>query len=358
MAVDGTSRMLETADYAPGWPGIPARWTSSAKTGVGTSLAYSSRVWFTLSHGIVNEVYWPREDQACIRDMGFVVTDGRDYFSQEKRHSEPRVQYLGNGVPAFRLSNMSLDGRYQIEKEIVTDPTRDVLLQQTRFEPVQGTLSDYRLYVLLAPHIGNQGAGNTAWCGEYKGIPMLFACRGERALALACSEAWRCRSAGFVGASDGWQDLVAHRQLTRAYRRAENGNTAVVGEIDLEARGGEFLLALGFGTTAEEAGARASGSLFDGFDAALKAYIAEWEDWQRELTGIKDTDVPSELAGPGDTRAQNIFRVSASVLRTHASKTLQGGVLASFSIPWGNARGDGDLGGYHLIWPRFVVDAE
>jgi len=50
---------------APGWPGIPARWTSSAKSGVGTALTARSRVWFTLSHGILNEVYYPRIDQAA-----------------------------------------------------------------------------------------------------------------------------------------------------------------------------------------------------------------------------------------------------------------------------------------------------
>jgi hypothetical protein len=27
------------AQYAPGWPGIPGRWTSSAKSGVGTALS-------------------------------------------------------------------------------------------------------------------------------------------------------------------------------------------------------------------------------------------------------------------------------------------------------------------------------
>ncbi len=43
--------------YAPGWPGIAPRWTSSAKTGVGTALNQHSKVWFTLSHGILNEVY-------------------------------------------------------------------------------------------------------------------------------------------------------------------------------------------------------------------------------------------------------------------------------------------------------------
>ena len=42
--------------YAPGWPGIPPRLTSSSKTGVGTALTLHSRVWFTLSHGILNEV--------------------------------------------------------------------------------------------------------------------------------------------------------------------------------------------------------------------------------------------------------------------------------------------------------------
>jgi hypothetical protein len=37
--------------FAPGWPGVAARWTSSAKTGIGTAVSRDSRVWFTLSHG-------------------------------------------------------------------------------------------------------------------------------------------------------------------------------------------------------------------------------------------------------------------------------------------------------------------
>src|SRR5262245_21101210 len=54
-------------EHAPGWPVIPARWTSSAKSGVGTALNAASRVWFTLSHGIFNEIYFPRVDQDCTR---------------------------------------------------------------------------------------------------------------------------------------------------------------------------------------------------------------------------------------------------------------------------------------------------
>jgi hypothetical protein len=60
--------MLTSHHQAPGAPGIEPHWTSSAKTGVGTALSNKSRVWFTLSHGIFNEIYYPRIDQACVRD--------------------------------------------------------------------------------------------------------------------------------------------------------------------------------------------------------------------------------------------------------------------------------------------------
>ena len=44
------------------------------------------------------------------------------------------------------------------------------------------------------------------------------------------------------------------------------------------------------------------------------------------------------------------------VLRTHEDKRVEGGVIASLSIPWGFSKGDNDLGGYHLIWPRDLVE--
>ncbi len=133
--------MQTTNNYAPGAPGIPARWTSSAKTGVGTALSNESRVWFTLSHGIFNEIYYPRIDQACIRDMGLIVTDGKDFFSEEKRDTGHEVEWMADGVPAFRLVNTCHDGRYRIEKQVVTDPHRDTVLQQVQFDALQGDLT-------------------------------------------------------------------------------------------------------------------------------------------------------------------------------------------------------------------------
>src|SRR6186997_2600630 len=83
--------------FAPGWPGLPARWTSSAKSGVGTAVSRDSRVWFTLSHGILNEVYYPRVDHACTRDLGFIVCGPDGYFSEEKRHAEHAVALFEDG---------------------------------------------------------------------------------------------------------------------------------------------------------------------------------------------------------------------------------------------------------------------
>ncbi len=331
----------------PGWPGSEPRWTSSAKSGVGTSLNSLSRVWFTISHGILNEVYFPRLDLACIRDMGLIVTDGRVFFSEEKRHAASSVSYLTEGVPAFRLENTCKQGRYKIVKEIVADPKRDVVLQQTLFMPLQGGLNDYHLYVLLSPHLGNGGSENTAWSGKYKGIPMLFAQRDSFALALACSSPWLKRSAGFVGVSDGWHDLIQHKEMMWTYERAENGNVALTAEMDIVSSGGGFLLALGFGRNAAEAGNRVRASLIEGFDAAKTDYIREWRAWQQALA-LRDETMSDQ---------HNLYRVSTAVLRTHEANNFPGGVIASLAIPWGFAKGDDDLGGYHLVWPRDLAEA-
>ncbi len=331
---------------APGWPGNPARWTSSKKSGVGTASNGLSRVWFTISHGILNEIYYPREDRACTRDMGMIVTDGHDFFSEEKRQAAHQVDYLAEGVPAYRLVNDCDQGRYRIQKEVIADPQRDAVLQRCTFTPLKGTLDDYHLYVLLAPHLDNQGSDNTAWLGDYKGTPMLFAQRGGYALALACSVPWLNRSVGFVGTSDGWQELQRHKQLTVGYERAENGNVAITGEVDLRARGGRFVLAVGFGSDVAEAGHRAlAGVLFD-FEDAMAQYIQDWQRWQANL-------VPMEQA---EEKERGLYRISTSVLRTHESKSFQGGIIAALSIPWGSSKGDQDLGGYHLAWPRDLVE--
>jgi glucoamylase len=47
--------------------------------------------------------------------------------------------------------------------------------------------------------------------------------------------------------------------------------------------------------------------------------------------------------------------LSAIVLKVHEGRTYPGAVVASLSVPWGNATDNS--GGYHLVWTRDAVEA-
>lgn len=331
---------------APGGPGIEPRWTSSAKSGVGASADFVSPLWFTLSHGIVNEVYYPRPDVANVRDLGLIVTRGADVFSEEKRDATARTAWVEPGVPAYRIESTCRHGRYRIHKMVFADPERPCLVQHLRFEALQGAVSDYRVHVLLAPHIENRGADNHAWLGDYKGTPMLMASRDGTTLALGSTRAWRAASCGFVGVSDGWQDLRRHNQLTWCYDEARPGNVALVAELDLDASG-ECVLVLAFGESAADAGIRARTTLQRPWRRTLAMYVDGWRTFHER----------SAAWPPAPPGAVDHYRISTAMLRVHQAKDVPGGVIASLSIPWGATKSDLDLGGYHLVWPRDQVEA-
>ncbi len=353
----------DPTSIAPGGPGIEPRWTSSAKSGIGTALDGRSRVWFAISHGVVDEVYYPRVDQANTRDMELLVIEpgpagaAPGFFSEEKRDTRSVVHLLAPGVPGYRLVNTCVHGRYRVVKTVITDPERDVLVQHVRFEPLSGSLDDFRAFVLLAPHIGNQGYGNDGWAGDYKGLPMLFARRGETALALACSPPWRVMSCGYVGVSDGWQQLRGSGQLA-SYREAPSGNIALTGEVDLGAcarvpsadgnEGVEFVVALAFGRSAAEAGQNARMTLASPFPHIARGFVDAWTRFHAQVR---------RAPWPAETGEVDLYQMSTALIAAHEDKRAPGGFIASLSIPWGQAKGDHEMGGYHLVWPRDLVES-
>ncbi len=105
-------RWLDQQGEAFGAPGLEPRWTSSVKDAVGTAYSASCRVWFTCSHGILNELYHPTIDSAQVRDMEFLVTDGETFVHEEKRDLITSFEYIHPEALGVRYVNRDPDGRY------------------------------------------------------------------------------------------------------------------------------------------------------------------------------------------------------------------------------------------------------
>ena len=327
---------------APGSPGLPPVWNSGAKCGVGTALDARSPVWFTIGHGVLEEVFFPEVDKPRIRDCGLAVTDGTHFFSWEKDDATSTAALLEEGVPAYRLTNRCQQGHYRIEKEIISHPKRAVVLQRIRFSPTSG--KDLQLYAILNVHLGSAARG---WLGDSRGVPMLFAEGDGTAIALACSLAFAKRSVGFVGKSDGWQDLSKHKQLTWFYDRAEEGHIGMIGEIPLPVDGRELVLALGFGVDPHAAALNARAALLEDFETLTSRYCEGWKKFQSSTLALDRNNA----------LGVNVFRASTAAMRTHEAKSSPGALIASLTIPFGQAREGLHQEGYHLVWPRDLVQA-
>src|SRR5574337_700362 len=86
-----------------GSPGIPPKWTSSSKEGVGTVYSSSSRVWFTISHGVLNEIYYPTIDHPPVRDLELLLTDGETFLHEEKRDLESEIACIEEDALGYRV---------------------------------------------------------------------------------------------------------------------------------------------------------------------------------------------------------------------------------------------------------------
>jgi glucoamylase len=327
---------------APGAPGLSPTWCSSAKEMVGCSLG-SSRLWFTIGGGIVNEVYYPRVDLPQIRDLGFIVSDGAGFWVEVKRLWQHELDLSVPGTPAVHVVHRH--ERFQLTLRVAPCEHRDVLLIEV------GLSGDARLrpYALLAPHLGGSGANNRAQVLEYRGRRVLCAEQGPFGLALLAvtpeqQDAWGRASAGYVGTSDGWQDFAHNGALTWAYDTAGPGNVALVGELPRHA-----VLALGFGSSAEAAITLARTALTEPFAVSWERQLTAWTRWHAACTPEEAliADLPQECA----TQVQT----STMVLRVHQDKTYPGAMVASLSVPWGNTREERE--GYHLVWPRDLCES-
>lgn len=335
-------------EEAFGAPGTEPRWTSSAKEGLGTSYHTGCRMWFTLSHGIVNEIYYPSVDQPNTRDFQFLVSDGKTFCHEEKRDFLHEMEYPERHCLLYRLVNTEREGRYRVVKQILTDPHRSVLLVHIRLEIVDESLRGrLRLYALLAPHIARQGKDNSGQCVEISATKILHAHRSSVHLMMAAAPGFVRRSVGYVGYSDGWQDLMRNFEMKWNFRRAEHGNIALTAELELD-ENGEATVGVAMGGSYQSTAAKLMQSLAPPFTQHRAAYVRQWQ-----RTAINpDFDFPQDTTDGG-----HLYRLSRCILLSHEDKLFQGAMVASMSIPWGESKDDNDLGGYHLVWTRDLVQS-
>ncbi|MEY2394588.1 MAG: glucoamylase, partial [Acidobacteriaceae bacterium] len=255
-----------------------------------------------------------------------------------------RIEYPERDCPFYRLTNSEPQGRYRLIKHVLADPHRSVLLMHTKVEVLDESLrGKLRLYALAAPH----GAGNAGRCSEIGASTLMDAQRENVHMVIACSSGFSRRSVGYVGASDGWQDLMHNFKMDWEFRAAGKGNIALTGEIDFPSND-EFTIAIAFGGSYQSTAAKLLLSLADPFELHRRAYVRQW---QRTVVNPKFDFSKDTCDGGG------MYRLSRCVLLAHEDKLFQGAMVASLSIPWGETRGDGDRGGYHLVWTRDLVQS-
>jgi glucoamylase len=304
--------------------------------------AYGLPFW----NGIVTEAYYPTVDRPQLRDLQYLITDGKSFFPRGKGKSRVQTGTTAGPLPGIPLYEFGPSRALCYFKEIVADPHLACVLQHTRLTGGESFVSKLRLYALCAPHLEVGGWGNNGYVARVTGRTVLLAERKETWLALAATVPFSHVSCGYVGSSDGWTDLDDNFQMDWEFDQALDGNIALTGELDLT-RTREFTLGLAFGNSQHHA----VSTLFQSLSAPFAEHCKRFADqWVRSSASILPLD---RVSGDGGS----LYRTSFNLLPAHEDKSYPGAFIASLSIPWGEAVGDEDQGGYHLVWTRDMVNS-
>ncbi|HZO74623.1 MAG TPA: carbohydrate-binding protein [Ktedonobacteraceae bacterium] len=365
---------------APNGPGASSNWTPSNNTILGTAANNTSQVWFTGYNGIIGEVFYPTADMPNSTDLQFLIGDSaHTWADEEKVDTTSQVQLFDNHSLAWTATNTAKNGKYRITKTIYTDPARNSLIQNVTFTALSGNISNFLLYVLYNPTMHDAGNNNTSSTQVSGGRTMLVStdASGNFASALAASFPYQAgmTSSGFVGQNDGWTDIKGASNcgsgscpdftMNDTFSAANNGNTAQTGLLDLS-NGGTintqtatsvtFNLVLSFGQTGGGNSASVNAeqtlnSTLGDTSNMLSTYVSQWNSFDNTLK------TPPAVGGTTAIQQarQQEYYLAANVLKTSQDKQT-GAMVAGLGVPWGASNGDGNAGGYHLVWERDMFE--
>lgn len=333
-------------NVAFGAPGMEPRWTRGAKDAVGTAYSTSSKVWYTLAGGCLTEIFYPTIDSPQVRDVQFLVSDGKTFCDEERRHMRASIANVAEAALGFDVTSEDRFGRYKLKKTVIGDPHQNCLLIRTQLIASNDYKDKLSLYVLAAPHMGIAGWHNNGEVRNFKSRRILVAHRDGFWMAIGATIPFLKCSVGYVAASDGWTDIKDDFSMDWEFTSAPDGNIALTGQFDLT-HGSEFTLGVAFGRTLHSAVTSLINSITADFEKVKANFIAQWSRTSKRFL----------LVNNGATKHnQHLFEHSVNLLLAHEDKTYPGAMIASLAIPWGEDKGDEELGGYHLVWTRDMVN--
>ena len=358
---------------APGWPGALSHFDLARKDCLGTARNTTSKVWYTVANGVLSDVYYPTVDNTNVETMQYVVTDGSTFTDLQTRDMTYTVAPVdGTGGMECDVTATAKSGKYSIETDYITDPSRNTVLMRIKFMPKH---SGYQLFVRFDPSVnGNggggsgNGGGDTATIDNATGHPVLVSSDTVTAtnaanrdyaqpVYAALDGSFDQASSGFAGTpSDGLSELDATHALGPVYNDAINGNVVQTARVKVPADG-KTVLALGFGASQGEAVGAAEGSLGASFDATRSAYKNGWKQYDGTLNQLR----PGKLPGSKGQLVDEYY-LSANVIKASEDKTFPGAIVASLASPWGQAISAGDpantyFGSYREVFARDLYEA-
>jgi glucoamylase len=345
-----TTTVARAQTTAPGEPGAAAYWNEPSVTGFADSLGASSKVWYTLGNGELENAFYPETDTPDTYGLQYVVTNGSSFTDLETTGTTHTTALADPTSLTWQQVNTATNGDFTITKTYIADPSRSVILVQTTFDNTSSSPLD--LYVDYHPYLDNDGMGNTGGTDSASGD--LEAVNGSVASALTSSLGFTQTSTGYVGtASDGETMLASDYSLPSTYSAASTaGHIDQVGQIPVAASGSTtFTLALAFDTTESAAISDAAASLSTGFSSLESSFESGWHSW---IGGLNAP--PASVTGSSQLQTQ--YYVSLMEVKADEDKTYTGAFIAAPTLPWGASvsadTGTGDSGqhGYHVVWTR------
>ncbi|MDG6998134.1 MAG: glucan 1,4-alpha-glucosidase, partial [Nitrososphaerota archaeon] len=263
------------------------------------------------------------------------------FFHEEKRHLTSNIEPLSLHSLGYNITNSEPGKMYEIRKQVISNPDLPCVLQNIKIDCERELIDQLNVFVLCAPHLEGGGMGNNAFTLEVLGRKIVAAQKGDTWLTLAASVPFTKTSAGFVGFSDGWRDVSQHFGMDWEFGKALNGNVALTAQLDLS-KSSEFVLALAFGNTLQNSISCLLQSLSTPFDEYKKLFVDQWASAYKDVLPLERYSVEKT----------NLYHASYRILLAHEDKRYPGAMIASLTIPWGEAANDADRGGYHLVWTR------